>query len=144
MKFSSRKNHAFTLLEIMLVVTIIALLLTAAIVSFQGQLGFGQETRIQGDLQTFKTNLNLYRAQNGFYPSTEQGLQALAARPSGEPAPTQWHKSIEKVPKDPWQSDYVYLNPGTHNPDGFDVFSPGADRKAGTPDDIGNWDVEKK
>lgn len=144
MTFSTRKNSAFTLLEIMLVVTIIALLLTAAIVSFQGQLGFGQETRIQGDLQTFKTNLNLYRARNGFYPSTEQGLQALASRPEGEPQPTQWFKSIEKVPKDPWQSDYVYVVPGLRNPDGFDVFSPGPDRKAGTADDIGNWETEQK
>lgn len=144
MKIPSRKNHAFTLLEIMLVVTIIALLLTGAIVALQGNLEFGADTRLKSDLQTFDTNLNLYRARNGFYPSTDQGLEALVTRPTTEPIPSQWYQAIRKVPKDPWQSDYIYLNPGTHNPNGFDIFSSGSDKKVGTADDVGNWEAEKK
>jgi general secretion pathway protein G len=81
---------------------------------------------------------------NGFLPTTEQGLQALVTRPATDPKPTQWHQMLEQVPLDPWQTPYVYENPGKHNPNSFDLYSAGPDRKPGTDDDIGNWDTTAK
>lgn len=133
-------KSAFTLLEIMLVVTIIALLVASGIYFTKGQFEFAQDTRIRGDLSSISSQLKLYQAMNGFLPTTEQGLKALVTRTDSEPKPRQWRQLLEKVPLDPWQSEYVYLQPGIHNTDGFDLFSKGVDRKEGTPDDVGNWE----
>lgn len=131
------RQSAFTLLEIMLVVTIIALLVASGIYLTRGQYEFAQDTRIKGDLQSISSQLKLYQAMNGTYPSTEQGLKALVTRPEGA---KQWRQLLDKVPLDPWQQEYGYLSPGTHNAQGFDLFSKGSDRKADTSDDIGNWE----
>ena len=139
MKLNSRRN-AFTLLEIMLVVTIIALLLGSAIYAFKDKLGFAQDTRVKADIQSLSTALMVYQGMNGFLPTTEQGLKALVTRPDSNPRPKQWRQSFDKVPMDPWGNEYQYVEPGTHNPSGFDLYSMGADRKEGTSDDIGNWE----
>lgn len=139
----TRSRSAFTLLEIMLVVTIIALLIASGIYLTTGQLGFSQDVRIRGDISSISSQLKLYYATNGFYPSTEQGLKALVERPQSEPRPTQWRQLLEKVPVDPWQQPYEYASPGKHNPDGFDLFSKGKDRKSGTDDDQGNWETKE-
>ena len=139
MKLTGNRS-GFTLLEIMLVVMIIALLAGAAIVTMGGNLGFAQDTRVKADLQNISTQLKLYQAINGFYPSTEQGLRALMIRPDTEPRPTEWRQLLTKMPKDSWQQEYFYVQPGTHNPESFDLFSAGPDRKPDTADDIGNWD----
>jgi len=135
-----RQKGGFTLLEIMLVVMIIALLGGAAVYYMGGNIGVAQETRVRSDLQSISTQLKLYQALNGFLPTTEQGLKALVTQPTTEPKPKSWRLLFEKLPQDPWSSEYHYVSPGTHNPNSFDVFSAGADRKPGTPDDIGNWD----
>jgi general secretion pathway protein G len=83
----------------------------------------------------------MYDAMNGFLPSSDQGLQVLVTRPDSDPKPTQWRSLMDKLPVDPWQQPYVYQNPGTHNPNSFDLYSMGPDRKPGTDDDIGNWDA---
>jgi general secretion pathway protein G len=140
MKITNRKNSGFTLLEIMLVVTIIALLLAAAVYGLRGNLGFAQDTRVKADLQAITTQINVYQGINGFYPSTSQGLMALVVRPEGDPQPRQWRQLLPKVPLDPWGNPYIYVTPGKHNPDTFDLYSAGPDRKADTADDIGNWD----
>jgi general secretion pathway protein G len=135
-----RLNAGFTLLEIMLVVMIIALLAGAAIYTMGGaNILFAQETRIRSDIQNISTELRLYQAMNGFFPSTGQGLQAMITQPDTEPRPTQWRQLFEKMPLDPWQSEYEYVQPGAHNPSSFDLFSKGPDRVANTADDIGNW-----
>lgn len=133
-------SSAFTLLEIMLVVTIIALLVASGIYFTKGQYEFAQETRIRGDIQSISGQLKLYQATNGFLPSTAQGLKALVERPESEPKPRQWRQLLDRVPMDPWQSEYVYTFPGKHNSGGFDLFSKGLDRTADTADDVGNWD----
>jgi general secretion pathway protein G len=74
---------------------------------------------------------------NGFMPSTEQGLQALVTQPSSEPKPTRWYQFLKKVPRDPYGTNYIYFNPGRKNPNGFDLYSAGKDRKPDTADD--NW-----
>jgi general secretion pathway protein G len=136
----SHRHAGFTLLEIMLVVSIIVLLLGAAINQFGGNLGMARETRVRADIQGIATQLMTYQASNGFYPTTEQGLKALVTRPETSPRPRQWHHSMDSVPLDPWQNEYKYTCPGTHNPNSYDLFSAGADRQEGTADDLGNWE----
>ena len=131
---------AFTLLEIMLVVIIIALLLGAAIYSMGPQLFVAQNVRVQADLSSITTALRTYQGLNGFLPSTQQGLQALVTRPDSEPKPRQWQLMMDKLPRDPWGKDYLYVQPGVHNPTSFDVFSAGSDGKPNTDDDVGNWE----
>lgn len=136
MKMKLRHQSAgFTLLEIMLVVTIIALLLGTAIYKLAGNVEYAKHTRISADVQSISTQLKLYESMNGFYPTTEQGLQALVTQPDSDPKPTRWYQLYKEMPKDPWQSDYIYRNPGTKNPNGYDLFSAGPDRKPDTGDD---------
>jgi general secretion pathway protein G len=130
-----RKQQGFTLLEIMLVVTIIALLLGTAIYKLTGNVEYARHTRVSADVQGIGTQLKLYESMNGFYPTTEQGLKALVAQPDSDPRPTRWYQLYKDVPKDPWQSDYIYRNPGLKNPSGYDLFSAGPDRKPDTADD---------
>jgi general secretion pathway protein G len=132
-----RRRAAFTLLEIMLVVTIIALLVASGIYFTKGQYEFAQDTRIRGDLQSISSQLKLYQAMTGSYPSTAQGLKALVTRPEGV---RQWRQLLDRVPLDPWQNEYGYASPGRHNSEAFDLYSMGADRKPDTADDIGNWE----
>ncbi len=131
----SRHPAGFTLLEIMLVVTIIALLLGTAIYKLSGNVEYAKHTRISADVQGIGTQLKLYESMNGFYPTTEQGLQALITPPASDPRPSRWYQLYKDMPKDPWQSDYIYRNPGTKNSTGFDLYSAGPDRKADTADD---------
>ena len=107
-----RNNDAFTLLEIMLVVTIIALLLGAAIYKLGGNVEYSRHVRISSDIQGISTQLKLYESMNGFFPTTEQGLQALVVQPSTDPQPTRWYQLFKELPKDPWNTTYIYLNPG--------------------------------
>src|SRR3954447_26752171 len=129
------QSAGFTLLEIMLVVTIIALLLGTAIYKLAGNVEYAKHTRISADVQSISTQLKLYESMNGFFPTTEQGLQALVVQPDTDPKPTRWYQLYKEMPKDPWQNDYIYRNPGTKNPNGYDLFSAGPDRKADTNDD---------
>ena len=130
-----KKQKAFTLLEIMLVVSIIALLLAAAIYKLAPTLGFAQSTRISGDLQSIRTALLGYSSLNGFLPSTDQGLEALVNQPQGEPIPTRWRRFMDSVPTDPYGMKYFYRNPGVKNPNSYDLFSAGPDRQPDTADD---------
>lgn len=99
-------------------------------------------TAARQDIATITQALNLYRLDNGRYPSTEQGLLALVKKPTQAPIPTNWKSNgyLDRVPKDPWGSPYRYLQPGLHGE--IDVFSLGADGAAGgegSDADIGSW-----
>src|SRR6266581_6850153 len=130
-----KQQGGFTLLEIMLVVTIIALLLGTAIYKLAGNVEYARRTRVEADIQGINTQLKLYESMNGFYPTTEQGLQALVTQPDADPRPTRWYQLYKEVPKDPWQSDYIYRCPGTKHPESYELFSAGPDRKPDTADD---------
>ncbi|XHR29312.1 MAG: type II secretion system major pseudopilin GspG [Chthoniobacteraceae bacterium] len=143
MKLGISKRNGFTLLEMILVVSIIALLLGVAINKMGGALDFGKEVRVKADFQALNTALKMYNAQNGFYPTTEQGLKALIEAPTTDPRPRQWHAAFDdgKLPRDPWDNEYCYAFPGKHNAKSFDLFSSGPDRLPNTADDLGNWDA---
>ncbi len=123
----------------MLVVMIIAILVGGAIAMFGDKLKFAGDTKARADIQAISTQLMLYNAKEGFFPSTDQGLRALVERPGSDPAPHNWSQAFQELPLDPWHQPYLYQCPGTHNPDSFDVYSAGNDKKPGTADDIGNW-----
>jgi general secretion pathway protein G len=132
---TKRKQQAFTLLEIMLVVSIIVIILGVAISKLGNTTAIAKTMRVQADLQAIKTQLQLYESMNGFYPSSEQGLQALVTQPQNDPHPTRWYQLFRELPKDPWGTDYIYRNPGVKSPSGYDLYSAGADRQADTGDD---------
>ena len=121
----------------MLVVSIIVIILGVAISKLGNTTGIAKSMRVQADVQAIKTQLQLYESMNGFYPSTEQGLQALVSQPSTDPRPARWYQLFKDLPKDPWANDYIYISPGRKNPTGYDLYSAGPDRKADTADD--NW-----
>ena len=138
MKTSHRKNAGFTLLEIMLVVCIIGLLIGMGVKMMGGRIEEAEIVRAQGDLERLKTGLLMFNSSTRVYPSTEQGLKALITKPEGA---TNWRAQAEPSQLiDPWGKEYIYIQPGTHNPQSFDVFSSGPDMLPNTTDDIGNWD----
>ena len=135
MKISPRRRGAFTLLEIMIVVTIIAILMGTAIYKFAGNIEYAKHEAVASDVQSIGTQLRLYESMNGFFPSSEQGLQALVAQPDTDPKPTRWYQLFKELPRDPWHNPYIYRCPGTKNPNGYDLFSAGPDRQPDTQDD---------
>ena len=140
LRVTRRAARGFTLLEIMLVVAIIALLLAAGFQYLGDVFGAASSTVVKADINTFNQKIKMYEAWTGTIPTSEQGLGALVTMPQSEPKPSKWYQFMEKLPKDPWKRDYIYAQPGVHNPQGFDVYSKGKDGVANTSDDVGNWD----
>ena len=105
--------HAFTLMEIMLVVTIIALLAGLAIFKMQPVFEVANEAAAQANLRSYRTSLLAYKARAGVYPSTAQGLRALVEKPTIEPIPMNWKPVIEKIDKDPWGRDILWIGGGS-------------------------------
>jgi general secretion pathway protein G len=142
------KFHAgFTLIEIMVVIVILGILATLIIPRFMGREEEARHTVARVQMESIETALKLYKLDNGVYPSTEQGLQALVEAPSIGQIPRKWREGgyLEKgrVPRDPWDNDYVYLSPGLHGD--FDLISYGADGEPGgegNNKDINNWESE--
>ena len=141
--FLRASRRAFTLLEILVVLAIIGLLVGLAVTRVGGIFGAKQEDIARLFVNSsVKTPLTAYRIDMGGYPSTAEGLQALVTAPQNKG--DNWKGPyIEspggKFPSDPWQEPYVYRYPGVKNKDNYDLFSKGADKTEGTPDDIGNW-----
>ena len=86
-------------------------------------------------MQAIGTQLQLYESMNGFFPTTEQGLQGLGTQPQNDPRPARWYQFFKEMPKDPWGSDYVYRGPGLKNSGSYDLYSAGPDRQPDTSDD---------
>ena len=128
-------ESAFTLLEIMIVVSIIVILLGLAISRIGNPTGFAKQTAVRADVQSIGTQLMQYEAMNGFYPTSEQGLQALVTQPQSEPRPNRWYPFFKEIPKDPWGMPYQYRCPGIKHPDKYDLYSAGPDRIPDTADD---------
>ena len=132
---TKKRQSAFTLLEIMLVISIIVILLGVAINKLGNTTGMAKGVAVKADIQAIGTQLKLYESMNGYAPSTEQGLQALVTQPSTDPKPQRWYQLFKEIPKDPWGNNYIYLSPGRRNPTSYDLYSAGPDRRADTADD---------
>ena len=96
-----------------------------------------EATKVQ--MKAIKDALEQYKLDNGFYPTTEQGLKALVEKPNTPPVPTRWRQYLDKVPKDAWDQDFIYVSPGVNRP--FELRSMGPDRKEGTEDDLDVWNL---
>jgi general secretion pathway protein G len=138
-----RKQGGFTLIEILVVITILAILGALVVPKIMNRPNEARVVAAKQDIRSVVQALKLYKLDNGRYPSTEQGLKALVEKPSAAPLPNNWKTGgyLEKLPKDPWGSDYLYLSPGIKGE--IDVMSYGADGQQGgegTDADIGSWD----
>ncbi|MCU0594132.1 MAG: type II secretion system major pseudopilin GspG, partial [Desulfobacterota bacterium] len=112
--------------------------------------GEARQLKAQMDIQALETALKLYKLDNAFYPTTDQGLRALVEKPALGKIPGKWREGgyLEKgvLPKDPWDRDYLYLSPGIRNRD-FDLWSYGADGEEGGEGedaDVANWATKKE
>lgn len=133
------RQQAFTLIEVMVVVVILSILAAFVVPKVMDRPDQARMAKARQDIKAIESALNLYRLDNYRYPSTDQGLQALVNKPSNA---SNWKQGgyLERVPKDPWNRDYVYLSPGTKGE--VDIYSFGADGQAGgegVDADIGNW-----
>ena len=127
-------HRAFTLVEMLLVVTIIGILAALVIPKIVGRSEQARQTAAHADLSAIKTALDAFEVDNGFYPKS---IQDLVSPPSNARS---WRGPyLEKVPQDPWGNAYVYYFPGKRNSGSYDLLSIGADSKEGTEDDVGNW-----
>ena len=120
MRTQRRRERGMTLIEIMVVITILGLIAAAVAVNVVGNLSDARIKQAKADLHTLENCLDLYKIDKGNYPSTEEGLQAVVT--AGK---------CKNQLKDPWNHDYVYLYPGQLHPDGFDLKSYGADGAPG-------------
>jgi general secretion pathway protein G len=136
-----RAARAFTLLEILIALAILGLLVGLAVTNLDKIFGNSQESVVKVFVQeSIKIPLNTYRINMGSFPSTSEGLQALVTPPASNA--DNWrgpYIADGKLPNDPWGEPYQYAYPGTHNKNGYDIWSKGPDKQSGTGDDIGNW-----
>lgn len=150
MERENRRIEAFTLIEIMAVVIIIGLLTGIVGTAIFQRVDQGKITAASAQISNLESVLELYRMDNGRFPSTEQGLEALVREPSGEPAarnyPPGGYLKGGRLPLDPWGEPYHYESPGQHNQHSYDLWSHGSDGAPGgdgTDADIGNWAEER-
>ncbi len=141
---SHTAQRGFTLIEIMVVVVIMGVLAALVVPKLMGRADDARITAAQHDIKTLMAALQLYKLDNHRYPTTEQGLQALVAKPTSGPAANGWKTGgyVAKLPNDPWGGTYQYLSPGVKGE--IDVFSYGADGQpggTGNDADIGSWDL---
>ncbi|MDR2711017.1 MAG: type II secretion system major pseudopilin GspG [Burkholderiales bacterium] len=140
----ARHPSGFTLIEIMVVIVILGIMAALIVPKFMDRPDQAKVTAAKTDIATLMQSLKIYRLDNQRYPTTEQGLNALVARPTAPPEPPNWKAGgyLERLPPDPWGNPYQYLNPGLHGE--IDVFSFGADGKSGgegNDADIGSWEL---
>ena len=140
-------GRGFTLIEVLVVIVILGILAAFVVPKIMERPDEARQIKAKVQIESLTTALKLYRLDNGVYPDTEQGLQALVEIPETGAKPKNWRKGgyLEKgkVPKDPWGNDFIYLSPGVHGE--FDITSYGGDGVAGGEDknkDINSWEIE--
>jgi len=142
---SLASERGITLIELMIVITIIGILSLIIVPRF---MDIPQKARVEAakqQLASFALALDRYNLDNGVYPSTEQGLRALVEKPSTDPAPMNYSEGgylkKREIPKDPWGREFIYRSPGTHGNE-YEIMSYGADGQEGGEginSDIKSW-----
>lgn len=135
--WTQRRQDGFTLIEVMVVVVILAILAAIIVPRILSRPGQAKLVAAQQDISQIQSAMDLYKLDNGFYPSTSQGIQALVTKPSGDPVPQNWASNgyLHTMPKDPWGYAFHYAHPGTHG--AIDIWSDGP---PGKNHKLGNWD----
>ncbi len=137
------RQSGFTLMEVLLVVVIIGILASVAVLNLGGVDDDARLAKARQDITTLTTALDIYKLHNTYYPSTDQGLQALVQQPAGQPEARNWKQGgylSGGLPKDPWGREYIYLSPGVRG--SVDIYTLGKDGLEGgegADADIGNW-----
>jgi general secretion pathway protein G len=128
-----RSRGGFTLIEILVVIAVISLLAALVAPNVFQHVGTAKDAAARSQIEMLGAALDSYRLDNGRYPTTDQGLEALWTEPTLEPRPTNWRGPYlrKAVPADPWSNPYVYASPGELHPNGYDLISLGADGVVG-------------
>jgi len=132
-------RNAFTLIELLVVIVILGILTAIVVPRITGRVDQAKVEATKVQMKAIKDALEQYKLDNGFYPTTEQGLRALVEKPNTPPVPIRWRQYLDKVPKDAWDQDFIYVSPGVNRP--FELRSMGPDRKEGTEDDLDVWNL---
>ena len=134
-------KKGFTMIELMIVVVILGILATIVVPRFIGREEEARITAAKVQISNFETALTMFRLDNGFYPTTEQGLSALVQQPASGRDAGNWKQYLARIPADPWGNDYVYISPGSDGRD-YEIISPGPDGEYGTESDISSWMID--
>ena len=147
MKTAHSRQRGFTLLEIIVVVFILSILVALVAPRIIGRTDDARITDTKLQIKNFEMALKLYKLDSGFYPDTQQGLDALIEKPTTGKIPQKYrdggYLEQKKIPADPWGNPYIYVSPGLHGD--FDIVSYGADGKEGgdgKDGDIKSWDMQ--
>lgn len=136
-------QKGFSLIEIMVVIVILGILASIVVPKIINRPDEARAVKAKQDILAIQSALDLYKLDNGVYPNTDQGIIALVEKPSINPIPRNWQSYLKSLPKDPWNRDYIYLNPGEHGE--IDIFTLGADGEiggSGIDAEIGNWNAQ--
>lgn len=147
MKLQNQKSNisiqaGFTLIEVMVVVIILGILAAVVVPKVMDRPDEARVMKARQDIRAIESAMKMYKLDNFVYPSSDQGIEALIQKPGGSPEPKNWKQYMDRLPKDPWGSNYQYLSPGVKGE--IDIFSLGADGQQGgegANSDVGNWDL---
>ncbi|MBN1907923.1 MAG: type II secretion system major pseudopilin GspG [Deltaproteobacteria bacterium] len=148
MRLKNRNSEkGFSLIEVMVVIVILGILASIVGVKVIGHIEDSKRVKARTQIATFKTALDLYRLDNGSYPTTDQRLDALVSPPTVGKLPRKWREGgyMPKIPKDPWGNEYVYLSPGDNGE--FDIISYGDDNEPGgegKDKDVNSWEDDQE
>lgn len=139
-----RSAGGFTLIEVLVVVVILGILAAIVVPNIMSKPGEARIAKAKTDIRAVEQALNLYRLDNGSYPTTDEGLEALVKKPSSATSSYKSDGYLPRLPKDPWGRPYQYLNPGINGP--IDIYTLGRDNQQGGDGedaDIGNWNLDQ-
>jgi general secretion pathway protein G len=134
-----QKMHGFTLIEVMVVVVILGILAALVVPKIMSRPEQARIVKVKQDILAIQSALDLFKLDSGFYPTTDQGLQALVTKPSVEPIPYSWKSDgyLQQIPKDPWGQNYQYVN----DTEKLKIYSYGPKGKDSNTE-IGNWNMD--
>ncbi|WMS85800.1 type II secretion system major pseudopilin GspG [Pleionea litopenaei] len=143
-----QRHSGFSLMEILIALVIIGILGSLVVGNFFGEVEKSQYLKLKSDFEAYESGLMRYYNDNGFYPTTEQGLAALVEKPETNPEPNSYPRGgyLKKIQTDPWGNDYLYLSPAEYGEGDFEIVSLGNDKQEGgegKAKDVFNWNVDE-